>query len=246
VLKRGPGGVPDEFAEGAYVARQNWGSNLPILVILGAVDVFVLYQTIRNPGLGAGLALMGFGGMTAILAFFVARSVRRGEVSFAVDARGVYFGYSGKDVEPELIPWSWIDCIVTFNRIVHRGGVKGYAGVELNAAGVTARMSRLPRPPELPPPTALEQEFNEAVFSPWFHRLAAEPSLVSQEIQGWRLDKERLAEAVTRYSPGTPIARRPTRRDPNIVGMAATAWQVRKNLQRFAERDDDHRKDDDR
>ncbi|GAA1776939.1 hypothetical protein [Actinomadura chokoriensis] len=241
-----PDDLPDEFTEGAYIARQTWRSNLPILVILGAVDVFVLYQTIRKPGLGAGLALMGFGGFTALLAFFVMRSVRRGEVSFAVDARGVYFGYSGKDIEPELIPWSWIDRIVTFDRIVHHGGLKGYAGVELNEAGVTARMGRLPRPPELPPPTAAEQEFNEALFRPWLHRLAAEPSLVSQEIQGWRLDKERLTETVMRHSPDTPIAQLLTRRDPNIVGMAATAWQVRQNLRRLAERDDDQRKDDKR
>ncbi|MFG1854253.1 hypothetical protein ACGFJT_20635 [Actinomadura geliboluensis] len=233
------------FAEDGYIARQTWRSNLPVLVILGAVDVFVLYQTVRRPGLGAGLALMGFGGITVLLGFFVMRSVHRGEVSFAVDARGVYFGYSGKDVEPERIPWSWIDCVVTFNRIVHRGGLKGYVGVELNAAGVTARMNRLPRPAGLPPPTAEEAAFNEALFGPWLRRLAAEPSLVSQEIQGWRLDKERLAEAVMRHSPGTPIARRPTRRDPGIVGIAATAWQVRKNLQQFGERDD-HRDDDDR
>lgn len=244
-----PDDSPTEFPEGAYIARQTWGSNLPILVVLGAVDVFVLYQTIRNPGFGAGLALMGFGGMTAIFAFFVVRSVRRGEVSFAVDARGVYFGYSAEDVEPDLIPWAWIDRIVTFDQITHGGtgqrAREHYVGVELNAAGVNDRMSRLPRPPELPPPTAAEKEFNEALFGPWLRRLAAEPSLVSQRIQGWRLDAGRLAEAVMRYAPDTPIARRPTRPAPTIARFAATAWEVRKNLQRFAERDDDHRKDDD-
>jgi len=181
-----PDDIPGKFTEGAYIARQTWRSNLPILVILGAVDVFVLYQTIWHPGFGAGLALMMFSGVTALLVFFVTRSVRRREVSFAVDARGVYFGYSGKDIEPDLIPWSWIDCIVTFDRITHGDGSlkarQRYVGVELNAAGVTARMSRLPRPPELPPPTEAEQESDEALFGPWLHRLAAEPSLVSQDI----------------------------------------------------------------
>lgn len=86
----------------------------------------MLYQTVRNSGPGAGLALTGFGGVTAIFAFFVTRSVR-------------------------------------------------------GAAGVTARISRVPRPPGLPPP---------------------------------------------------------------IVGMAAAAWEMRRNLQRFAERDE--RRDDDR
>jgi hypothetical protein len=168
-------------------------------------------------------------------------------VSFAVNARGAYSGHSGEDVQPDLIPWSWIDCIVTFDRITHGdGGRKAhhhYVGVELNAA---ARMSRSPRPPELPPPTVAGEEFTEALFGPWLKRMAAEPSLVSQWIQGWRLDAGRLAEAVMRHSPETPIARRPTRRDPGVAGMAATAWQVRKNLRRLAERDDDHTKDDDR
>ena len=91
---------PASSPEGAYIARQTWRGNLPILVILSAVDVFVLCQTVRHPGLGAGLA----------------------------------------------------------------------------------RMSRLPRPPELPPPTEAEQESDEALFGPWLHRLAAEPSLVSQDI----------------------------------------------------------------
>ncbi|MFA1540121.1 hypothetical protein [Actinomadura monticuli] len=245
-----PDGFPGEFTEGAYIARQTWASNLPVVVILGAVTVFVLYQTIRNPGLGAGIALLGFGGITALLVFLVARSVRRGEVSFAVDARGVYFGYSSENVQPDLIPWAWIDCIVTFDQITHGGGgQKGrqhHVGVELNAAGAKARMSRLPRPPGLPPPTAAEEEIKEALFGPWLRGMAAEPSLVSQRIQGWRLEGERLAEAVMRYAPDTPIARRPTRPAPSIARFAAAAWQVRKNLQRFAEWDDDHRRHDDR
>ncbi|MGW5412561.1 hypothetical protein [Actinomadura geliboluensis] len=242
-----PDDSPGEFAEDAYIARQTWGSNLPILVILGAVDVFVLYQTIRHPGPGVALALTGFGGVTAMAAVFLTRPVRRGEVSFAVDARGVYFGYTGEDADPELIPWSWIDCVVTFDRIVRSGRQRTrhhYVGVELNAAGVTARMSRLPRPPELPPPTAAEEQLREAVFGPWMRRMCAEPSLASQKIQGWRLDGERLAEAVMRHSPDTPIAERPTRRDPGIVGIAATAWEMGRNLKRLSEQDD-HRNDDD-
>lgn len=138
---------------------------------------------------------------------------------------------------------------MTFDRITHGSGSQRtrhhYVGVELNAEGVAARMSRMPRPPGLPPPTAEEAAFNEALFGPWLRRMAAEPSLASQRIQGWRLDAERLAEAVMRHSPGTPMARRPTRRDPGIAGIAATAWQVRKNLQQFVERDD-RRDDDDR
>ncbi|QKW38617.1 hypothetical protein HUT06_35185 [Actinomadura sp. NAK00032] len=243
-----PDDIPDELPEGAYIARQTWRSNLPIVVILGAVDAFVLYQAIRNPGLGASIALTGFGGMTAIVGFFVARSVRRGEVSFAVDARSVYFGYTAEDAEPELIPWSWIDCVVTFDRIVRSGRQRTrhrYVGVELNAAGVTARMSCLPRPPELSPPTVAEEQFKEAVFGPWMRRMGAEPSLASQRIQGWRLDGESLAEAVVRYSPDTPIAERPTRRDPGIAGVAAAAWEMGKNLKRLSEQDD-YRNDDDR
>lgn len=243
-----PDDSPDGFAEGAYIARQTWWGNLPVLVGCGAVDAFLLYQTIRNPGPGIALGLTMFSGVTAILAVLVTRPVRRGEVSFAVDARGVYFGYTVEDAEPELIPWSWIDCIVTFDRIVRSGRQRTrhhYVGVELNAAGVTARMSRLPRPPELPPPTVAEEQFKEAVFGPWMRRMGAEPSLASQRIQGWRLDGERLAEAVMRYSPDTPIAERPTRRDPGIASVAAAAWEMGKNLKRLSEQDD-YRNDDDR
>ncbi|MEU5991355.1 hypothetical protein ABZ806_20500 [Spirillospora sp. NPDC047418] len=240
--------IPDEFPEGAYIARQTWRGNLPVLVALGVVDIFLLYQTIRRPGPGAVFALTAFCALTAFFAVLTARSVRRREVSFAVDARGVYFGPTGEGALPELIPWSWIDSIVTFDRIVHGRNQKGRVhcvGAELNAAGVTVRMSRLPRPPELPPPTAAEEEFKEAALMPWFSRMVGEPSLVERDIQGWRLDAGSLAEAVMRYAPDTPIARRPTRPAPSIARIAATAWQVRKNLQRLAEREDDHRKDED-
>ncbi|TDE34049.1 hypothetical protein [Actinomadura sp. 6K520] len=241
-----PDDAPDGLSDGAYIAQQSWRGNLPILMALGAVDAFLLYQAIRNPGPGIVFALAGFCAVTAVVAVLVTRSVRRGEVSFAVDARGVYFGPTGESELAELIPWSWIDCIVTFDRIVHGANQKGRrhcVGVELNAAGVTERMARLPRPPGLPPPTALEREFNEAALMPWFSRLIAEPSLVERQIQGWRLDTARLAQAVTRHAPETPIARRPTRPAPSIASIAATAWEVRKNLQRLAERDD-HKNDD--
>lgn len=61
--------------------------------------------------------------------------------------------------------------VVTFDRIIRRGGGQRVrrrcVGVELNAADVTGRMGRLPRPPEAPPPTAEERELNEAVLMPW-------------------------------------------------------------------------------
>ncbi|TDC89151.1 hypothetical protein [Actinomadura sp. 7K507] len=231
----------------AYIARQSWRSNLPILVALGAVDVFLAYQTIRDPGPGAGYALAAFSAVTALAAVLIIKPVRRKEVSFAVDSRGVYFGPNDKEALPELIPWSHIDCIVTFDRIVRSGGHKGRrrcVGVELNATGVNKRMQRLPRPPEMPPPTALEREFNEAALMPWISRLIAEPSLVEREIRGWRLNAASMAQAVTRYAPDMPIARRPTRPAPGIAAVAATAWEVHQNLQRLAERydyrDDDH------
>ncbi|TDB96069.1 hypothetical protein [Actinomadura sp. 7K534] len=236
-----PEDTPDGFSDDAYIARQTWHGNLPILVVLGVVDVFLLYQTIRNPQPGAVFALAAFCTVTVVTAVLVTRPVRRGEVSFAVDARGVYFGPTGTRELAELIPWAWIDCIVTFDRIVHRGDQKGRrhcVGVELNAAGVSERMRCLPRPPGLPPPTALEQEFNEAALWPWFNRLLGPPSLVQTDIQGWRLDTASLARAVARYAPDTSIQRRPTQPALNIARVAATAWEVHKNLQRRADRDD--------
>ncbi|MFA1550693.1 hypothetical protein [Actinomadura chokoriensis] len=242
-----PDDTPHGFTDGAYIARQSWRGNLPTLVALGAGDVFLLYQAVRDPGPGIVLGLAVFSAVSASFAVLIARSVRRREVSFAVDAGGVYFGPTSAGARPELIPWSWIDCIVTFDRIVrganNRKGRRPCVGVELNAAGVTNRMGRSPRPPGLPPPTADEQEFTEAVLTPWISRLIAEPSLVEREIQGWRLDAKSLAQAVMRYAPDTPIARRPTRPAPSMARVAAAAWQVRKNLQRLAERDD-HRNDD--
>ncbi|GAA0583422.1 hypothetical protein [Actinomadura livida] len=241
-----PDDTPDEFSEGAYVVRQTWSGNLPVLALFGLMDAFLLYQAIRNPGAAIVVVLAGFGGVTAILAVLLIGPIRRREVSFAVDARGVYFGPSDPGDQPELIPWSWIACVVTFDRIVRSNGQKSrhlYAGVELTDAGVAARMSRLPRPPGLPPPTAEERDFNEAVLMPWLKHMVGEPSLVSQRIQGWRLNMARLTEAVQRYALGTPVVHRPTRSDPGIAGIAFTAWQVHKNFRRLSERDE--RQDDD-
>ncbi|MFB4306456.1 hypothetical protein [Actinomadura sp. GTD37] len=165
-----------------------------------------------------------------------------------MDARGVYFGPTGEGALPELIPWSWVDRIVTFDRIVHSGGSQKrrehYVGVELNATGIKGQADRRPWPSDAPPLTAEVQEFTEAALMPWLPHMLGEPSLVSRKIGGWRLDARSLAEAVMRYAPDTPIVRRPTRRDPGIAGIAATAWQVRENLHRLAERDD-HKNDDD-
>ncbi|MFI0355688.1 hypothetical protein [Actinomadura sp. 9N407] len=226
----------DGFADDAYIARQSWRGNMPILVDLGAVELFLLYQTIRAPGLGLIFALGVFGSVTAVLAVLFARSIHRGEVSFAVDSRGVYFGPTGEGARPELIPWSWITCIVTFDLIVRRnGGQKGRRpciGAELNSGGIDARGGNLPRPPDAPPLTPEQQEFSEAALAPWLHHVQAEPSLVSRRIEGWRLDMESLAQVVMRVAPDKPIGHRPTRHEPGIVGLAATAWQVRQNLRR--------------
>ncbi|MGP4022293.1 hypothetical protein [Actinomadura sp. 3N407] len=235
-----PDDTPRGLTGDAYVARQSWRVNLPTLVALGAVDVFFLYRTIRYPEPGLVAVLAVFGAVTALAAFFIVRPIRRGEVSFAVDSGGVYFGPSRHRDETALVPWSWIDCIVTFDLIFRvRNGRRvrrRCVGVELNAMGVAERMGGLgglPRPPEAPPPTAEEQEFFEAVLAPWLGMLA-EPSLVSRPIEGWRLDMESLAKAVMRFAPDKPIERRPTRREPGVARLALTAaWEAHQNQQRF-------------
>lgn len=221
---------------GAYVARQSWRGNLPILAALGVVDVFLLCQAVQDPGPGLVVALAAFGAVTGLVAVLIARSVRRGEVSFAVDSCGVFFGSTGAGDRSVLIPWSWIACVVTFDLIVRRGGgQKGRrrcVGVELNAAGIAARGGGLPRPPDGPPLTEEQREFSEAALAPWLPHLRAEASLVSQHVEGWRLDGESLAQAVKRYAPGKPIERRPTRHEPGIARLAGTARQVHQNLRR--------------
>lgn len=232
-----PDDTPHGFADDAYIARPSWRVNLPALVACGAVIVFLLYRTVRYPEPGLVAVLAVFGAVTALAAFFIMRSIRRGDVSFAVDAGGVYFGATDRGAQPVLIPWSWIDCIVTFDLIVRRGDGRRVrrrcVGVELNAKGVTERMGSLPRPPEAPPPTAEEQEFFEAALAPWLPHALAEPSLVSRQIEGWRLNTGSLAKAVMRYAPDKPIKRRPTRREPGVARLALTAWEVHQNLQRF-------------
>ncbi|MEU8803021.1 hypothetical protein [Spirillospora sp. NPDC048819] len=211
-----PDDTPHGFTGDAYVARQSWRVNLPVLVALGAVDVFFLYRTIRYPEPGLVALLAVFGAVTALAAFFITRSILRREVSFAVDSGGVYFGPTRRSSQTALVPWSWIDCIVTFDLIVRRRDGQRMrrrcVGVELNDTGITERMGSRPRPPDAPPPTAAEQKFFEAALAPWLPHALAEPSLVSRPIEGWRLNMESLAEAVMRYAPDKPIERRPTRR----------------------------------
>lgn len=228
--------IPDAFADGAYIARRSWRASLPIVVAFGAVDVFLLYQAVQEPSRGRVVGLAVFSAATVFLAVLVARPVLRGEVSFAVDASGVYFGPSDDGARPELIPWSWIDCVVTFDRIVRRtSGQKGRrrcVGVELNAAGIAGREAGRTRPPDAPPPTKEEREFNEAALAPWLPHLLAEPSLVAKQVEGWRLDMDSLTTAVMRHAPDKPIERRPTRHEPGIARLAATAWQVHQNFRR--------------
>lgn len=130
------------FADDAYIARPGWRANLPILVACVAVDVFLLYRTVRYPEPGLAVLLVVFGVVTTLVAFFITRSIRRGDVSFAVDSGGVYFGPTDRETQSVLIPWSWIECIVTFDLIAYEGKQRvrrRCVGAELNAKGVTER-----------------------------------------------------------------------------------------------------------
>jgi hypothetical protein len=216
----------------AYVVHSTWRHNLTPLLILGALDLVLLYLVVTSPGPGVIFGLLVSGGMSAVAWYLIWRKIRQGGVVFAVDSRGLYLGSSG-EAGAALLPWSWIVRVVTYDYVARtsNGGRirRRYVGAELKEE-LFAEQRGLPRRPDLTPLSTDQQAMAKALLGPWLPELRGAPPIAARRIQGWRLDEAWLSAAVQRYAPGMLVEELPERNEMSGAQAAAAAWRSFQNV----------------
>jgi hypothetical protein len=130
-----------------------------------------------------GVVLFGAG----VLVF--ARVAASREVALRIDASGVTLGGSPLRyaATTEHVPWADIEAIVLWRQQVRTATLQ-YIGVQ--------------RGPQAPRPRG---RLGDSISSNLVSHVSPELVRSSRAVVGWRLDRQRLVEAVARFSPGTHV-----------------------------------------
>ncbi|MGA5451997.1 hypothetical protein ACPCVO_35725 [Streptomyces umbrinus] len=172
-----------------YQARYGWDRRTTGIVAGSAAFTAVLLLP-GVPLLGQilGLPLFGAGGL---LMAYMALSRK---VAFRVDETGVLLGGNPARYRATTahVPWGDITGFVFWRQAV--------GGTSVFYVGVTRRIGAPALPGEGPAARSAVQ------------RLVPVPpgvAMSSRAVNGWRLDKDRLAAAVAQFAPGTPVQDHP-------------------------------------
>lgn len=169
-----------------YEARYGWDRRtVGILAICAAFTAALLLPDMPLSARVLGLPLFGGGGL------FMAFVALSRKVAFRVDETGVLLGGSPARYRATTahVPWSDVTGFVFWRQTVGGGTTLPYVGVTrregspaLPGDGPTARAvlgALVPVPPEV--------------------------AMSSRAVNGWRLDRDRLAAAVAHFAPGVPV-----------------------------------------
>lgn len=206
-----------------YVAR--FGFDLRTVLVLAGSAVFVVLMlwlptdpravsgTFRWMGSGglwavkvAGFLLFGLGGL--IFAFAAAR----GGVALRVDHHGITLGnpgipQPGMTNRPVHAEWDDVTEVVLFDQY-HAGGRLPYIGVRLRPGAQTVA-------------TTFNPDSRLWATNRKLMGHAPEDILMrSRPVTGWRLDEQRLSEAVATYAPDVQVIRLDNTGTPQPVGAA--------------------------
>ncbi|MDX2643216.1 hypothetical protein ACFYYN_10800 [Streptomyces sp. NPDC001902] len=178
----------DDDAKPAYEARYGFDRRT-VAVLLGAV---VFTAVLVMPGMGFPLRIAGgvlFGGGGLLIA---ANSLTR-RVALRVDATGVLLGgvplrYRATTAH---VPWEDVTAVVLWKQPVPYGHRVPWIGVQRREGA-----------PPLPGPGqgALARAVAGALVPVPFDLVIA-----SRQVNGWRLDRRRLAAALEHFAPGVPL-----------------------------------------
>lgn len=172
-----------------YLARYGWDRRTAGIVALSALfTAILLLPGIPLVGRILGLPLFGAGGL------FMAYTAMSRKVAFRVDETGVLLGGSPARYRATTshVPWGDITGFVLWHQAV--------GSTSLPYVGVTRRKDAPPLPGDGPTARAA---LGALVPVP------ADVALSSRAVNGWRLDRDRLAAAVTHFAPAIPIRDHP-------------------------------------
>jgi hypothetical protein len=201
---------PETAESPAYLAR--FGFDQRTVLVLAVSVVFVLlmvwlptdprgaagmFRWLGSGGLWAvkvaGLLLFGAGG--AVFAFVAAR----GGVALNVDRQGITLGnpkigQPGMTNQPVQVTWDDVTEVVLFDQY-HAGGRQPYLGVRLRRdARATATTFN---------PESRLWSTNRKLMG----HVPEDILVRSRPVSGWRLDEQRLSEAITSYAPHVRVVR---------------------------------------
>lgn len=166
---------------GAYVERYLWNRRTKLVVIGGALSVAV----------SAGVAMpllptvvLFAGGVLVVLWGVLGR-----RVAFRVDADGVTLGGSPMRYRATttVFPWADIVALVLWQQVLPTGSLMPYLGLQ--------------RRPGAVPPAGFPGRRGGAVPAGLVPDLPADVLMSGRAVDGWRLDRRRLARAVARFAP---------------------------------------------
>ena len=174
------------------VYQAHYGFNLRTAGIVAICAVFTAALLLPDMPLFArvlGLPLFGGGGLFMI---FVALSRK---VAFRVDETGVLLGGSPARYRATTahVPWSDVTAFVFWRQTVGGGTTLPYVGVARRAGS-----------PALPGDGPRARAVLSALVP-----VPPEVAMSSRAVNGWRLDRDRLAAAVAHFAPGTPLLDHP-------------------------------------
>jgi hypothetical protein len=194
------------FDPDAYVVRAGWrGFGVMLVALLGwtGLSVGALYADHLTYAVPK-IAILG-----VFEVVFLAETGRRAwlaiqrKIVFAVDGQGVFFG---DGLTQQRVPWSTICAVELFTERIHSGrGQTVYRCVGVRSPGTR----QTPRPGNGPAAQPLPERGAEAILR------AGRPDLIPgydgtiryayRRMSGWRVNRMRLAHAVTRYAARVPV-----------------------------------------
>lgn len=177
---------PESFV---YEARYGWNGRTGLIVVASFLFVVLGFAVPLSAGLRiADVLLFGVGGLLML------GVVGSRQVAMRVDAEGVTLG----GVPPRyrsgttFVPWADIEKVVLWKQKLPHGGSLPYVGL--------AR--RKDAPPLAGRPVRLLGRIMARAVAP---QVSGDTLMASRAINGWRLDKERLATAVEHFAPGVRL-----------------------------------------
>jgi hypothetical protein len=168
-----------------YVERFGF-SRRSVLIILASVIFVALALVVPEPAASRIVMVVFFGG-GGLLSVLTAASRK---VALRVDASGVTLGGSPfrYAATTEHVPWSDVNAIVLWHQQVRTARLP-YFGIERRPEAFVPWSSGL----------------GESISRRLVPHVPADVARFSRPMTGWRVNRQQLAAAVERFSPGTPI-----------------------------------------
>ncbi len=187
-----------------YVVRHGLRGLLGALAVLVAWTAFtaVIAAGVRSPSVLAGIALAtGEIGLLTVSGIEIWRAARR-EVVFAVHSDGVYFG-SGQPKQD--VPWDLIRTVEIFTERAPRHGIRTHRCVGVRATGLCLTGDQRGLTGRRPQRGMRAGLILHADLADHADGSQAGIRVAYRRMNGWRVNRTRLVEAVRRFAPDVAV-----------------------------------------